>query len=477
MKTKIFTLLFLSFAWVTFGQGQDVCATPDDDSNYNAPCNNYSHSTDPSFFDPLDPVVYNLKFWEINSEDTVPTNNQVTEDMVLDAIARMNIALNDAKIFIKYRGLERFASNQFDTISYSNGNNTYSAMKSWAAANGYKHPNAINVYIPKWAQNSPNGGFSGIASPLGAVFAIRFEAITTPVMLHELGHVLGLPHTFSGFNSSNCEHVTRDPNDPNYNAECNGDKIIDTPAQDTMWGDVNEETCEYIGDGKDCQDTDYQIYPEDTKNFMGYGGLRLCGNWFTVGQKVRMRERLANSYTMANAEGEIPDLFEPYKGEYFLAGPFDPTIHTPLFQPGFNYRFVECDGNYPQPADFYDTSYPVMWNNILLAITEDDTHYENIKHPNHSAIYIEEVDVVGTDADNYDYPRKCYDNNNKAAESGMVTKFNDGVLNANVTVMPQDSTSINNPQLIQNLQPGLYKIDKVYENGATEQTIIQKGNN
>ncbi len=57
------------------------------------------------------------------------------------------------------------------------------------------------------------------------------------------------------------------------------------------------------------------------------------------------------------------------------------------------------------------------------------------------------------------------------------TKFNDGVLNANVTVMPQDSTAINDPQLIQNLQPGLYKIDKVYDNGAVDQTIILKNNN
>ncbi len=191
-----------------------------------------------------------------------------------------------------------------------------------------------------------------------------------------------------------------------------------------------------------------------------------------------MHELLANAPTMLNAETDIATLYEPYKGEYYLAGPFDPNVHTPLFQPGFNYRFVECDGNYPQPADYYDISYPVMWNNILLVIAEDDPHYENISHPNHSAIYIAEVDHLdSSDAFDYEYPRKCYDNTNKAAESGLVTKFNDGVLNTNITIMPQDSTSINSPQLIQNLQPGLYKIDKVYENGATEQTIILKENN
>ncbi len=284
MKKLFFTFLFLTFTLGVFAQ-QDVCATPDDDPNYNYSTNNYSNSIDPNYLHTFEPKVYNLKFWEINSEDDVPTNNQVTEDMVLDAIARMNIALNDAHIYIKYRGFERFASNQFDTISYSNGNNTYTAMKAWAASNGYKHPNAINVYIPKWAQNSPNGGFSGIATPLGAVFAIRFEAVTTPVMLHELGHVLGMHHTFAGSSGSYCEHVTRDPTDPNYNADIRGDKIIDTPAQDEMWGDVNEETCQYEGGGQDCQETDYEIESEDVANYMGYGGLRLCGDRFSTGQK------------------------------------------------------------------------------------------------------------------------------------------------------------------------------------------------
>ncbi len=473
MKSKIITLLLLSLTLLAFGQQQDICATPDEGSSYYT--TNYSNSIDPAYLDTFDPVVYNIKFWEINSEDDVPSNNQITEDMVLDAVARMNIALNDAKIFVKYRGFERFASNLFDTITVA-GSNSYGNMKAWAASNGYKEPNAINVYMPKHSGDGTTN-FSGIATTLGAVFAIRFEAVTTPVMLHELGHVLGLPHTFVGYNSSNCEHVTRNPNDPNYNADTSGDKIIDTPAQDTMWNDVDPNTCEHIPGDSDCQGTQYEIAPEDVKNFMGYGGLRLCGDRYTVGQKIRMRERLLTAGTMINAETDIASLFEPYKGEYYLAGAYDPTIHTPYFQPGFNYRFVECDGNYPQPADFYDISYPVSWTNVLLAITENDTNYGNIKHPNHSAIYIEEVDEVGNDSDYYDYPRKCYDNNNKAAGSGIVTKFNDGVLNANVTVMPQDSTAINNPQLIQNLQPGLYKIDKVYDNGAIDQTIILKDNN
>ena len=43
--------------------------------------------------------------------------------------------------------------------------------------------------------------------------------------------------------------------------------------------------------------------------------------------------------------------------------------------------------------------------------------------------------------------------------------------------MPQDSTQINNPSLIDNLDAGLYVIDKTYDDGTTNQSVILKENN
>ena len=55
-------------------------------------------------------------------------------------------------------------------------------------------------------------------------------------------------------------------------------------------------------------------------------------------------------------------------------------------------------------------------------------------------------------------------------------KFNDNVFNTNVTVTPKDSTQINNPDLIPALPSGLYKIDKTYEDGSNDETVIFKEN-
>ncbi len=58
-----------------------------------------------------------------------------------------------------------------------------------------------------------------------------------------------------------------------------------------------------------------------------------------------------------------------------------------------------------------------------------------------------------------------------------VIKFNENVLNINVTITQQDSVSINNENLINNFQPGLYNIIEQFEDGETEQQLIIKENN
>lgn len=68
----------------------------------------------------------------------------------------------------------------------------------------------------------------------------------------------------------------------------------------------------------------------------------------------------------------------------------------------------------------------------------------------------------------------CYDNWNKGLKNGSVTRFNDGIFNANVTITPKDSLGITDPFLIDNLIPGLYKVEKNYDDGASKENVIFK---
>ena len=102
-----------------------------------------------------------------------------------------------------------------------------------------------------------------------------------------------------------------------------------------------------------------------------------------------------------------------------------------------------------------------------------EQNYRSITHPNHTAIKIKQVETsLG-----YTNIQKCYNNFNLSPNGGSIIKFNDAVFNTNVTITPQDSISINEQNLIQELPSGLYKIEKNYEDGSKQETVIFKDNN
>ncbi len=449
-----------------------------------------------------------MTFWVVYKSDG-SSDYTVTEKDCLEVIANMNREFNRFNVFFKYRGVNYL----YDDRNYyldgtceldnngdpkcpdNDGDGDCSEifdMRNFANEQGNFDPNSLNTYV--YYDSCGFSGFYSGGSPRNIyVRSLRFNDYHT---VHELGHMFGLAHTWSGAEvydpedpNQTCEHVTRDENDPQYNADVEGDDVTDTAAMPRFskeQGDINyvdPNTCTYEGEGKDCQNNDFQIPPNSkgTLNFMNDGSECPTTSYsstnddegFTEQQGFKMRlkiEDFPNRFGPAE-EASFEALYEPYKGEYYSVGP--PARVKPHFQPGFSYLFVECDGNYSQPAPFNQGFY-VNTNNRLLKIDKyiEPLFYNTIVHPNHSAIIIKEVD----EAFQYTKAQKCYDNNNRSPTSGSVMKFNDNVFNTNVTVTPKDSTQINNPDLIPALPSGLYKIDKTYEDGSNDETVIFKEN-
>ena len=96
----------------------------------------------------------------------------------------------------------------------------------------------------------------------------------------------------------------------------------------------------------------------------------------------------------------------------------------------------------------------------------------NITHPNHTAIFIDQLDDVHGGR-----PHKCYNNFNRAPISGEVIEYEDGIPNANIKIHPKNQTEINDENLIQNLDNGLYIIKKNYDDGTQEQRTVHKSGN
>jgi hypothetical protein len=415
----------------------------------------------------------------------------------------MNVEFNPFGIFFKYYGMDFIKSDTYYVIDRGAGElDGFIGIFDYVRSNpNYMKTDAFNIYVPY-----STVGFAGAAERRKKVNMVMngFSLINSYTLLnHETGHCLNLKHTFVNWRDNSCEHVTRDPANQHYNADKRGDSITDTAAIPDLqrehywelrkqgatpeWAEahyipykyVDPVTFEYIGSGEDCQTPPmaYQIAPKDVKNIMGYGPpAPQFSKKFTTAQKIRMHEAiLEDSYgEFGAATTTFATLYEPYKGSYPLYFPQPQPMQLPTFQPGFTYNFIECCCNYPQPAEYDDPNFSFDSGIVVKHVDKFETNYSNINHPNHSAIMISEVNIALGNAQ----AQKCYDNyNDTPILGGKVIKFNDGIFNANVTITPKDSTGITDPNLIQSLDTGLYKIETNYINGVDEQTVIYKSGN
>ena len=527
-KFKLHTLTFMLFIFpfLLLSQTDELaCGFNDDLALSFIPASPFSHSIDPAVLYAKEPKVFRVKFWQVNKFNGQFGDGPIDElgievEEVLAAISNLNRSFNKYNLFFKYNGLDQINSpetvylkeanqttgscefvvdgqgnNIVDIDGFNTINNNCQANQftGYLQSNGYIPNENINVFLPYDIHE-----FRAVGSYSPPRIIIKRDDLRNKILIHEMGHALYLFHTHQGHRDLNdplsttytdCEHVTRDDTDINYNAEGKGDIIIDTAAvPDFLFEHYYEQLengatepfvferykyidgeCLYSGTGKDCLDDDYDVFPKDSQNPMAYIKTD-CRSDFTIGQAIRMHEIVElDPSTYNQTLADLPDLFEPYTGEYYLAGP--QTENAPLFQPGFEYRFVECEGDYPAPAD-YGTIFSYNINTVLLSIANDETDFSAITHPNHTAIHIKHEY-----GDFLNKPEKCYNNWNRKPSGGKITKFNDNTFNTNVTITPKDSTSINDQNLIQNLSNGLYRIEKNYEDGAIQETVIIKGNN
>ncbi len=513
LKARVFTyLMFISILFVNTGvfaqQNPIKCAMQDPGS---LPCDgSFSALYDQTTLDAFEPVVLNVYFWELLQDDgTVASGDSYPnwdfEKETLDMIAEYNRVFNPYKIFFKYKGYNSIENNSIYNYNTTNAG-FWQELDNLEVNQGITviDENAINVYVTaKYENSAARDHFSKQFRVTRGVFYDEYHS-TNP---HEMGHALGLAHTFRGYYGDltpalpDCEKVSRTPGVGGFNADTHGDRVVDTNAipdfrdehrlvlilgfmdQGYTYPDAFAlaahyteynylDVCDYENqDGADCAGDPWIFDEDDIANIMGYARTT-CTSLFTIGQMIRIHEGFVMDCqgVYEDVKADYASLYEPYKGEYYDFGPIGEN-DTPYFQPGFTYFFVYCEGDFVEPATYNET-FTYNINGLVKYVSKYETDYNRIFHPNHSAIKIDELNT----ALGVNQVKACFNNYNKNAGGGKITKFNDNVFNANVTITEQDSTAINNPQLINNLDPGLYAIEKHYEDGAVEQTIILKDN-
>ncbi len=305
----LLTLFFLVFQHA-FAQRQFTCATQmnqnltlfERDALTNPAV--YSGSVDAAYLATFEPICYNIFFWIINRDDG--SNDEVINlTHIKENLKRVNQLFKPMGIRFALQGYDSFNNSRI----YDNTN--FGAILYQARLHEKVIPNSFNVYIPK----SLDVG-NGVTNPgnnqlvVTQAFSLGYyESSPGNVLAHELGHVFGLNHPWGDKNNAikTYEHVTRDPNNPNYNALTTADFIHDTPAMASFWGEAEDrgltiydiintvnDDCSYTGNNTDALGVPFELTPTDVGNVMAYTWEPCIQNGFTVGQGIRIREYIAD---------------------------------------------------------------------------------------------------------------------------------------------------------------------------------------
>jgi hypothetical protein len=182
-----------------------------------------------------------------------------------------------------------FANMGFRYIYSSNINNNINCDNpaSYAALNPWLVPNCITIFYQQALGANAGGSYGGNAYAIPNTFcSIATGNINAGrTISHEVGHCLGLLHTFQSanenINGSNCATT--------------GDRVCDTPSDPWSRGACFARSgCSYTGN---CVDANGQTnFSPPFSNIMSYWWLACTVNQFTAGQYAR-----ANSFITTNA--------------------------------------------------------------------------------------------------------------------------------------------------------------------------------
>lgn len=284
-----YTIPFLIIFSLSFQQAQSHCIHEDSDENAQGNClpsKSYSFSTDPDVLAAYPEITVRIFFWGIN-QDNGESEDLLTEDKIQESMDLLNSAYGGMNICFELKGYDHINDS---SIYWGSAKNLSSFLRK--NKDEYQKDDAVNIYIPYKFTNFKNN-LRGINWGYNKL-AVNMLNYNTGILPHEVGHSFRLKHTHQNYKTARCEHVTRDPDDPDFNAKCAGDHVVDTNAMPNLYGsalkDINED-CEYTGNPKDCQGTPYAFTSDDVRNFMAYT-KQSCRSIFTTGQGIRVRESI-----------------------------------------------------------------------------------------------------------------------------------------------------------------------------------------
>lgn len=249
---------------------------------------------DSSYNDFTSPYYVRLFIRIVREDDgTLPG---CTIEQAIQNFEEMNVQYNPHNICFQLVGID------FVNDTYLNNFNTSANLDQvypdYIRNNNLDVDGAMTIFIHyNFLWNSGSSG-NAYGIPNNFLSVARWAATSTTVHSifgHEMGHCLGLYHTFRRANGV-AEAVTRNSGNSCYNCPTEGDLCCDTPADyPDSQDNTSSSTCNYSGTATNS--CDGLTYNPSTINIMSYqpwACISSTGTALTTNQRTRMHATILN---------------------------------------------------------------------------------------------------------------------------------------------------------------------------------------
>lgn len=258
LNTVIFTLIIFSTIF-----GQDRCGSNSDWFNDQL-----------SNFDPNTPYILSgdIKYIPFTIHYVRNTDGSAGQNASLEQLHHSIVMTNK---MLSPIGIQIYIDGDINTINNSSYLNVTRGSADHQALLAMANSNTANIWVVDGWQGSTAVGWGG------PITGIELSDISISTFPHEVGHFLGLPHTFA--TNFGVESVDRNTG----NCATSGDRICDTEADPygltsgQITGEVlSHDNCSMTSN---TRDSNGDLYTPPFDNIMSYYGGR-CGWVFTNGQ-------------------------------------------------------------------------------------------------------------------------------------------------------------------------------------------------